>query len=270
MKNSCSVDFRAVSLGRLIGVAWLLLLSLTSCSGGRRQELQCESYQTEKYIMKTEKYIMKRLFLCSSFADVADLLPDLVGKERGTVTFIPTAALHEEYNLYVAEGRAALERLGYTVEELEITQATAEVIEQTLERNDCIYVSGGNLFFLMQELRRKGADRAIVRRVKAGALYIGESAGSMIAAPNIAYAQVMDAVATAYTPDFRDFDALGLVDFYTVPHYGCEPFEESAEETVRTYSHLPLRPITNTQAICVEGDRTRIVSIDSTPVSRGE
>ena len=78
---------------------------------------------------------MRRLFLCSSFADVADLLPELVGKERGTVTFIPTAALHEEYNLYVAEGRAALERLGYTVEELEITQATAEVIEQTLERN---------------------------------------------------------------------------------------------------------------------------------------
>ena len=225
--------------------------------------------KTEKYIMKTEKYIMKRLFLCSSFADVADLLPELVGKERGTVTFIPTAALHEEYNLYVEEGRAALERLGYTVEELEITQATAEVIEQTLERNDCIYVSGGNLFFLMQELRRKGADRAIVRRVEAGALYIGESAGSMIAAPNIAYAQVMDAVATPYTPNFRDFDALGLVDFYTVPHYGCEPFEESAEETVRTYSHLPLRPITNTQAICVEGDLTKICSID-TPVSGGE
>ena len=270
MKNSCSVDFWAVALSRLIGVAWLLLLSLTSCSGGRRQELQCESYQTEKYIMKTEKYIMKRLFLCSSFADVADLLPELVGKERGTVTFIPTAALHEEYNLYVEEGRAALGRLGYTVEELEITQATTEMIEQTLERNDCIYVSGGNPFFLMQELRRKGADRAIVRRVKAGALYIGESAGSMIAAPNIAYAQVMDAVATAYTPNFLDFDALGLVDFYTVPHYGCEPFEESAEETVRTYSYLPLRPITNTQAIYVEGDRTQIVPIDSIPVSGGE
>ena len=263
MKNSCSVDFWAVALSRLIGVVWLLLLSLTSCSGSCRQELQCESHQTEKHVMK-------KLFLCSSFADVADLLPELVGKERGTVTFIPTAALHEEYNLYVEEGRAALGRLGYTVEELEITQATAEVIEQTLERNDCIYVSGGNPFFLMQELRRKGADRAIVRRVKAGALYIGESAGSMIAAPNIAYAQVMDAVATAYTPNFRDFDALGLVDFYTVPHYGCEPFEESAEETVRIYSHLPLRPITNTQAICVEGDRTKIVSIDSTSVSGGE
>ena len=34
MKNSRSMDFRAVSLDRLIEVVWLLLLSLTSCSGG--------------------------------------------------------------------------------------------------------------------------------------------------------------------------------------------------------------------------------------------
>ena len=33
MKNSRNMDFRAVSLDRLIGVVWLLLLSLTSCSG---------------------------------------------------------------------------------------------------------------------------------------------------------------------------------------------------------------------------------------------
>lgn len=33
MENSRNMDFRAVSLDRLIGVVWLLLLSLTSCSG---------------------------------------------------------------------------------------------------------------------------------------------------------------------------------------------------------------------------------------------
>ena len=33
MKNSRSMDFQAVALGRLIGVVWLLLLSLTSYSG---------------------------------------------------------------------------------------------------------------------------------------------------------------------------------------------------------------------------------------------
>lgn len=32
---------------------------------------------------------MKRLFLCSSFADVADLLPGFAGNERGGGDFYP-------------------------------------------------------------------------------------------------------------------------------------------------------------------------------------
>lgn len=41
---------------------------------------------------------MKKMFLTSSFKDVAKLLPELVAGDLGgkTVTFIPTAALHEK------------------------------------------------------------------------------------------------------------------------------------------------------------------------------
>lgn len=214
----------------------------------------------EEYNDQIESTVMKRLFLCSSFADVADLLPDFAGEERRSVAFIPTAALHEDYNQYVEDGRLALERMGFRVEVLEITQKTVGEIERTLERNECVYVSGGNPFFLMQELRRKGADREIVRQVEEGKLYIGESAGSMIAAPDVEYAREMDEVETVYTPDFRDFSALGLVGFYTVPHYGCPPFEVAAEEILQKYRHLALKPISNSQVICVEGDRTEVRS----------
>lgn len=176
------------------------------------------------------------------------------------MAFIPTAALHEDYNQYVEDGRLALERMEFRVEVLEITQKTVGEIERTLERNECVYVSGGNPFFLMQELRRKGADREIVRQVEEGKLYIGESAGSMIAAPDVEYAREMDEVETVYTPDFRDFSALGLVGFYTVPHYGCPPFEVAAEAILQKYRCLDLKPISNSQVICVEGDRTEVRS----------
>ena len=56
MKNSCSVDFWAVALSRLIGVAWLLLLSLTSCSEGRRQELQLGLVRIETLISFKEGF----------------------------------------------------------------------------------------------------------------------------------------------------------------------------------------------------------------------
>ena len=56
MKNSRSMDFQDVALDRLIGVAWLLLLSLTSCSEGRRQELQLGLVRIETLISFKEGF----------------------------------------------------------------------------------------------------------------------------------------------------------------------------------------------------------------------
>ena len=50
---------------------------------------------------------MKKIFLCSSFADVAPLLPESVPTSLSgkTVAFIPTASIHEEYTQYVEDGK---------------------------------------------------------------------------------------------------------------------------------------------------------------------
>ena len=177
---------------------------------------------------------MKRIFLCSSFADVASVLSESVAipLKGKTVAFIPTASIHEE---------------------LEITQCSKNEIEEVLTNCDCIYVSGGNTFFLMQELRRTGADRYITEQVEKGKLYIGESAGAMILAPNIEYAKDMDDH-LALTPGFTDFGGLGIVSFYPVVHFDSFPFEEAARRVVYKNSHLPLKIITNQQAIAVVGD----------------
>jgi len=54
-----------------------------------------------------------------------------------------------------------------------------EILDK-LEKNDYIYISGGNTFFLLQELQRTGADKIISRQIEAGKLYIGESAGAIV------------------------------------------------------------------------------------------
>lgn len=204
---------------------------------------------------------MKEIFLCSYFAEVAALLPQsvptsLCGK---TVAFIPTASIHEDFNQYVEEGREALVSLGLTIKELEITQCGQKEIETVLRNCDCIYVSGGNTFFLMQELRRTGTDRLIAEQVEKGKLYIGESAGAMVFAPNIEYAKKMDNH-LSMTPGFNDFTALGIVNFYPVVHFKSYPFEESTQTVIRENRHLLLKPITNKQAIVVIGDTISIQS----------
>ena len=204
---------------------------------------------------------MKKIFLCSSFADVAPLLPESVPTSLSgkTVAFIPTASIHEEYTQYVEDGKNALVLLGLVVRELEITQCEKKEIVKVLNDCDCIYITGGNTFFLMQELRRTGTDKLIVEQVEKGKLYIGESAGAMIFAPNIEYAKRMDNN-LLLTPDFEDFSGLGVVDFYPVVHFNSFPFEEATRKIIQEDGYLPLKPITNEQAIVVLGDNISIQS----------
>ena len=202
---------------------------------------------------------MKKLFLASSFKDVANLFTnfeeDLNGK---TVTFIPTASIVEEVVFYVNEGKEVLENLGMIVDILELSTANSDEITTKLKGNDFIYVTGGNTFFLLQELKRTGADKIIIDEVNAGKLYIGESAGAMVTSANITYVKEMDSVKKA--PELTSFDALGLVDFYTVPHYTNAPFKKITKKIINSYSTtLNLSPISNKEAILVENEKVKIV-----------
>ena len=136
---------------------------------------------------------MIQLFLCSSFADVAKILPDCVKNLQGMkVAFIPTAAEVEKVKFYVKKGWEALEDLGMQITELNISTTEAPKIKGIIENADCIYISGGNTFYLLQELRKTGADQLVKQHILTGKLYIGESAGAVITAPNIEYVCLMD------------------------------------------------------------------------------
>ena len=202
---------------------------------------------------------MKKLFLASSFKDVASLLPDFAKEDlKGkTVTFIPTASIPESVTFYVGSGKKALEKLGLTVDELELTKATADETSNKLCKNDYIYITGGNTFFLLQELRKTGADKIIIDQICSGKLYIGESAGSMIISPNIEYAKDMDSLKKA--PELDTFSALNLVEFYPLPHHTNFPFKKAVEKIIAKYdSVLKLYPISNTQVILVNGESVTV------------
>lgn len=206
---------------------------------------------------------MKHIFLCSSFAQVAPLFAniactDLKGKR---VTFIPTASFTEKVTFYVKAGKKALEEMGCIVEELDVSTAHIEEISNKLRHNDIIYVTGGNTFFLLQELRKSGADKIIAEEVSDGKFYIGESAGAMILSPDLEYTSLMDDIGCA--PDLRSVEGLGIVDFYTVPHHTNFPFVEAVEEIIRKYDgSLPLRPISNLQAIAVKDTDVSVLTTD--------
>lgn len=202
---------------------------------------------------------MKKMLLVSMFQNVASILktvePNL--KNR-TVTYIPTASVAEKLGFFVKIGQWKLKRLGLIVDELEISTSSYETIKRKLEKNDFIYVAGGNTFFLLQELKRTGANKVLVQEINKGKLYIGESAGAIVVAPDIGYSAEMDSVEKA--PELKDYSGLNLIDFYIVPHYKNWEMGKAAEKIIETFSaSLDLKVICDNQAVLVENGKVEIL-----------
>lgn len=201
----------------------------------------------------------RRIFLSSSLAEVKELLEECLGAwlKGRRVAFIPTAARVEEVDFYVQDAKEAFEALGAVVEWLDIALLSAAEAKARLEACEALYVSGGNTFYLLSELRRVGLEEAILWHIKQGKPYIGESAGSMILAPSVEHVQLMDDVTKA--GNRSEFKALGAIDFYPLPHVGEFPFVEVTREILERYEgRLNFYPLNNKQAIWIEGERVEV------------
>ncbi|MFK3938065.1 Type 1 glutamine amidotransferase-like domain-containing protein [Alkalihalobacillus sp. NPDC078783] len=194
------------------------------------------------------------MFLSSSFADVLDLFKECTSEQLAgkSVTFIPTASHVEEITHYVDAAKSAFISLGITIDLLDVSNTPFTAIREALNKNDYIYVSGGNTFFLMQELKKSGADQLLIEQIHKGKLYIGESAGTIMMAPSITYIEQMDDKSKAAS--LSNNEGLGLIQSYPVPHIGHAYFNESVEQIIEKYqSSLDLLLLSNKQAILING-----------------
>ncbi len=201
-----------------------------------------------------------KLFLTSYLAGTKGLAQKFLAQtDMQNILFIPTAANVEEYRGYVDEGIAALKEMGCVVAILDVATTPHNESVQAIKNSDCLCVSGGNTFFLLQELKRNGLLDLIKQKVQDGMPYIGESAGAIIACPDIAYNQIMDdkTVATELT----DYSGMNLVDYYVLPHNGEFPFVETTAQTIKVYGEkINLVPLNNSQAVIVENKDSSILT----------
>ena len=204
---------------------------------------------------------MKTIFLTSYIAGTIEKLVELLQKEqRGlkNILFIPTAGNVEEYTGYIDDGKNALQQYGFELDMLDIAHTDLQQCQASLSNAPIICISGGNTFYLLQELKRKKLDQILTKKITQGCFYIGESAGAIILAADIEYNKIMDDSSLA--PDLENYTGLNLIDFYPLPHYIEEPFVESVQQIYTKYkNNLKLVPINNHQAIIVNDNTYTIV-----------
>ena len=174
------------------------------------------------------------------------------------VLFIPTAGNVAEYTDYIDEGRAVFADLQFDIVPLDIAEATEAVVREKITQTPCLHISGGNTFYLLQELKKKHLLSLIREQIADGMVYVGESAGAIITAEDIDYSKLMDDKGVA--GELSDTAALNEVDFYVLPHVGEEPFAESTQAILDTYGDkLNLLPINNSQAVLVEDEEVKVL-----------
>jgi len=203
------------------------------------------------------------LFLASSMSDVAVSILNQVSSltKKKKLIFIPTASEPETgENDWVEDDRVSLAtHAGFDVSIYSITGKTPLQIEEKFRDAGVICVNGGNNYYLMKQVRSSGFDIIVKKLVKSGLIYLGSSAGSMIAGPSIE----TDLDDRSVVPGMTDFSGLQLTDVSVRPHWGSPYFSEHYEKEMALLQQAAFKTIllNDSQYLHVQDDWYQIVTV---------
>ena len=132
-----------------------------------------------------------------------------LGTSVDRVLFIPYAAVRLTFDAFTEMVATRFGEMGYGVDPIHRVRSP----KAAMRKAQAIVVGGGNTFQLLKTLHEKGLVAAIRERVKAGAPYIGWSAGANVACPTMKTTNDMPIV------EPPSLGATGLVPFQINPHY---------------------------------------------------
>lgn len=202
---------------------------------------------------------MKKLLLTSAGitnSKIAKAFFDLVGKPASEVgvLFIPTAARMNKDPWWVRESRKQLVDLGVKhIVDFEIRKVSWNEVKDF----DVMYVCGGNAFYLLKCIREAKFDKIIKKFLNSGKVYVGNSAGSIVAGPDIEIAKIGKS-GDKNLYGVTDSTGMKFVDVAIHPH-ADEEERKLAEEFGKTVKYR-VKPLTDSQAILFLGDKEEVIS----------
>ncbi|WLD95306.1 Type 1 glutamine amidotransferase-like domain-containing protein [Alkalihalobacillus sp. AL-G] len=170
-----------------------------------------------------------------------------LGKAR--LGYIPSQYDRERF--YFEKMKPNLERIGFR-EFLycDIDQEHDEENKERLHQCDAVFLSGGNTFYFLGNLQKRGLVSFLTEYVRDGGMLIGVSAGAMVMSTTIDVAGIIDPN-DVQLEDTRGFD---LVQLHFLPHYSKEVHWDDLENFSKRHE-LPVYGCKDDSGIIVEDDR---------------
>lgn len=133
---------------------------------------------------------MKKILLTSAGFEnhrLADIFLELVDKEPQDIhaLFIPTAAIDADAIAMLPKCMDDLLNVGVLAHNITVFDLHCGLPYDELRTYDAIYVCGGNTAYLLQRINETHFHIALKEFIDSGGVYVGVSAGSIIAAENV-------------------------------------------------------------------------------------
>jgi len=128
--------------------------------------------------------------------------------------------------------------------------------DDDLSEFNVIYVCGGNNFFILNTLREIKFLQKIKQLVKKGILYVGVSAGSIMAGPSIEIAG-WGSEADENDTESTNFSALNFTEITILPHYHKE-LEKEVNDFRKKFK-LNTLPLMDGQALLINGKEEKVI-----------
>lgn len=159
---------------------------------------------------------------------------------KAKILFIPTAAIDEEAKKMADLCWQELIRIGAKKDNIRIYNIGEAITENEAMLFDVIYFTGGDTVYLLRRIKEAGFDSIIKKMAYANKVYVGVSAGSMIASPNIG------------KPYSEETSGLCLINAYLSVHF-------TVDTQAQTDFPLPHISLTNDQAVVARWDGYNII-----------
>lgn len=191
-----------------------------------------------------------KLFLTSTGLSnqriINEFLKILKRGPENTKALIVAYGQNDIERFYIEQAKKEVENIGLNTTVLNL-QDLFKI--EDLQDFDVIYVCGGNTFSILKKMRETHVDEFVKSQVRKGAIYVGVSAGSIIAGPNIEIAG-WGIDGDSNNVELEDLSGFNLTNIAVYPHFESLKHLSEVEEFKKKVDY-PVQELTDEQVLII-------------------